>query len=125
MTGDSRVPLHSFSRRFISHKLYKWHRSSTKQQYGALKDRQLHGGECAGGDVFTLGRSVQRGFRGTAVDFGQRVLQQLNGGQNLWTQMRESNQVRVISCICHSSLENRLLHFSVTNQNEAFKSAVI
>lgn len=48
-----------------------------------LEDGQLHGGECAGADVFTLGRSVQRGFRGAAVDFGQRVLQQLNGGQNL------------------------------------------
>lgn len=49
-----------------------------------LKDGQLHGGEHEGVDVFTVCRSVQRGFRGAAVDFGQRMLQQLNGGQDLW-----------------------------------------
>lgn len=63
----------------------------------ASEDRQLHGGECAGADVLVLGRSVQRGFRRAAVDLGQRVLQKLNGGQNLWTRETGSHQECVIS----------------------------
>lgn len=88
----------------------------------ASEGRQLHGGECAGADVFALGRSVQRGLRRAAVDLGQRVLQKLNGGQNLWAR-------KAIKSVLFPETATALrktvhLHVSVTNQNQAFNTAV-
>lgn len=48
-----------------------------------LEDRQPGGGQSANADVFRVRGSVKRRLRRAAVDFGQRVLQQLYGGQNL------------------------------------------
>lgn len=114
MADNSRDPFWfwfatGFSHWFISHTLYKCLVVAKSNSICLLKDGQLHGGEHEGVDVFTLWRSVQRGFRGAAVDFGQRMLQQLNGGQGLWTQMRERAQrcpERSVCYyfICHSSL---------------------
>lgn len=48
-----------------------------------LEDIQPGGGQGARVDVLCVSGSVERWLGGTAVDFGQRVLQQLDGGQNL------------------------------------------
>lgn len=48
-----------------------------------LEDRQPGGGQSANADVVRVRGSVKRRLGGAAVDFGQRVLQQLYRGQNL------------------------------------------
>lgn len=50
-----------------------------KAVLAVLEDRKSAGGQSAGVDVLRVRGSVQRGLRGTAVDFRKRVLQQLNG----------------------------------------------
>lgn len=49
-----------------------------------LEDRQSRGrGQCAGVDILSVGRPVQGWLRSAPVDFRQRVLEQLNGRQDL------------------------------------------
>lgn len=53
-------------------------------QVQQLEDRQpRRRGKRAGVDVLCVRRPVQGGLRGAPVDFRQRVLEQLNGGQDL------------------------------------------
>lgn len=48
-----------------------------------LKDGEARRGQSAGVDVLRVCGAVQGGLGGAAVDFRKRVLQELNGGQDL------------------------------------------
>lgn len=78
-----------------------------------LEDGQPGGGQGAGVDVLGVSGSVQGRLRGTAVDLGQGVLQQLDGGQDLkqdpfvrerkrWAEIRTSAPLVMSHCLVTS-----------------------
>jgi len=58
----------------------------------SLENRQSGGGQSADIDILRVRGSVQRRFGGTAVYLGQRVLQKLNGGQDLKQEKQNDNK---------------------------------
>lgn len=78
-----------------------------------LEYRQLHGGQSAGVEVLGVRGSVQGRLRGAPVDFGERVLKELYGRQDLGPSpvgTRISEHHRVTSPLSHN------LHSSLRSQ---------